>query len=328
MEPRKLTVLIVSFAYGGNGGVSSECPDIKYWTLRTYQAITSDKRVGKVAFAELSDTPITMTRNRAAQMALEGGFDVLVMVDSDMKPDKRLLEGDPLAKPFWESSFDFLYNHYDKGPVCVFAPYCGPDPVSMVYIFRWENTQNGDHNAPGLKMDMFPRTEAVRMAGISNVDGAGTGLCLWDTRLFNVLPKPWFDYEWKGDGPCCATCGQPKPGVRAEKASTEDCVHTRDMSLVGVELLGYNPVFCNWDAWAGHWKPKCIDKPYLPTATTVNHRMREAVLRGHQQNERMVMIPAEGVEQDGRFAVRPDETGRPDVSRPQLNGDSPQKVPG
>ena len=308
MVPRKLDVLVALFAYGGNGGTTSLSTDVSDWKAVTYAKALRDERVGRFAWTYISDTPITMTRNQAVIHAQRQGFDVLIMVDSDMYPDIRLGR-DPLAKPFWDSSFDYLYSHYEKGPVSVYSPYCGPDPhpnhggESMVYIFQWTNISNGDINEPGLKLEMFPRTEAVRMAGVQPVDAAGTGLCMFDMRLFDHLTMPYFDYEWKDDGPKCGHCGTYKPGPRAFKSSTEDCMHTRDMSLVGYRELGYNPVLCNWDAWSGHWKPRCVDKPYLPTVETVNDRFTQAVLRGHKANERMMVITPDGVSNGKPAAV-------------------------
>ena len=52
---------------------------------------------------------------------------------------------------------------------------------------------------------------------------------------------------------------------------------TRDLALAGVQKWGYNPVLCNWDAWAGHWKPKCVGKPHILSAKDVSSKLVEAV---------------------------------------------------
>ena len=48
---------------------------------------------------------------------------------------------------------------------------------------------------------------------------------------------------------------------------------TRDLSLVGSRELGYNPVKCNWDAWAGHWKPKCVGRPVTLSAKSLSSKI-------------------------------------------------------
>jgi hypothetical protein len=262
---QKFNVGIVTFSYGGNGGISSEVPDIREWMTPLVVDLSKDPRVDAIRIWNLADTPITMTRNRAVLQAREFGVDVLVMVDSDMKPD--LYSGASDAKPFFQSSFDFLVNHYAKGPCVIGAPYCGPPPVECVYVFRWNNQQNENPN-PDFQLEMYDRHTAVKMAGIQECAALPTGLIMYDMRAFaltepkTTADKPWFYYEWK-DHFC------------AEKASTEDVTMTRDLSLVGAQKLGYNPVYCNWDSWAGHWKPKCVGKPQVIAASGVSHKLKD-----------------------------------------------------
>jgi hypothetical protein len=262
---QKFNIGIVTFSYGGNGGISSEVPDIREWMTPLVVDLSRDPRVDQIRIWNLADTPITMTRNRAVLQARQYGVDVLVMVDSDMKPD--LNHGQPDAKPFFQSSFDFLVNHYPKGPVVIGAPYCGPPPVECVYVFRWNNMTTGNPN-PDFQLEMYDRHTAVKLAGIQECAALPTGLIMYDMRAFALTEpktpddKPWFYYEWK-DHFC------------ADKASTEDVTMTRDLSLVGTQKLGYNPVYCNWDSWAGHWKPKCVGKPQVITAEGVSKKMKD-----------------------------------------------------
>jgi hypothetical protein len=227
--------------------------------------LSQDSRVSSTQVWNLSDTPITMTRNRSVLMARQYGIDVLVMVDSDMKPD--MYSGLPDAKPFIESSFDFLVDHYAKGPVVIGAPYCGPPPNENVYVFRWQAHQS--HNAnPDFKLEMYDRDTAAKMAGIQECAALPTGLIMYDMRAFEVTePKtsadnPWFYYEYPDK-------------YQSEKSSTEDVTMTRDLSLAGTQKLGYNPVFCNWDAWAGHWKPKCVGKPQIVQAQDISAKLKQ-----------------------------------------------------
>ena len=54
-------------------------------------------------------------------MARQLECDVLVMVDSDMFPDMYVKESG--AKPFFQSSFDFLVSHYPQGDWRIGAPF-------------------------------------------------------------------------------------------------------------------------------------------------------------------------------------------------------------
>jgi hypothetical protein len=258
-------VAICTFSYGGNGGISSEVPDIREWMVPLVAEATNDPRIESLHVFNLSDTPITMTRNRAVVIAREKKADFLVMVDSDMKPDLYIGQ-DPAARKFFQSSLDFLVDHYPKGPACVGAPYCGPPPAECVYVFRWQNLQSHNPN-PDFSLEMYDRHTAAKMGGIQECAALPTGLIMYDMRCFDLTePKepgdhPWFYYEWK-DLHC------------SEKASTEDVTQTRDLSLVGMNKLGYSPVFCNWDAWAGHWKPKCVGKPVFLDPADVSNKLK------------------------------------------------------
>lgn len=278
MQPRKLDILLAQFSYGGNGGFQSEHPDVGRYIARLGIDSRDDDRIGRFKVKEFADTPITMCRNRAVKEALKGGFDCLLMIDSDMKPDCELGQ-DPTAKPFFASSFDYLYEHFDKGPVCIAAPYCGPPPYSNVYVFHWANGSNPDQTLNiDAKIEAFSRYQAERMTGIVPCAALPTGLILFDTRLFTVVPpKPkqgWFYYEWMD--------------VEAsEKASTEDVTATRDMAYHGQLKLGYNPVLCNFDSWAGHHKPLCVRKPRSIAIDHVNEQYAEAVRRNQRSDERI-----------------------------------------
>jgi len=262
---QKFSIGFCTFSYGGNGGISSEVPDVREWMIPAISKLSQDSRVSSTQVWNLSDTPITMTRNRSVLMARQYGVDVLVMVDSDMKPD--MYSGSPDAKPFIESSFDFLVDHYPKGPVVIGAPYCGPPPNENVYVFRWQAHQSFNAN-PDFKLEMYDRDTGAKLAGIQECAALPTGLIMYDMRAFEVTePKtpadnPWFYYEYPDK-------------YQSEKSSTEDVTMTRDLSLAGTQKLGYNPVFCNWDAWAGHWKPKCVGKPQIVQAQDISAKLKQ-----------------------------------------------------
>ena len=275
---QKFNIGLVTFSYGGNGGISSEVPDIREWMVPAVADLSKDERIGEIRIWNLADTPITMTRNRAVLQAREHKIDFLVMIDSDMKPDVSL--GQPHTKGFLPSSLDFMIEHYAKGPCVIGAPYCGPPPVECVYVFRWNNLQS-DNPDPDFQLEMYDRHTAVKMAGIQECAALPTGLIMYDMRAFELTEpktsedKPWFYYEWK-DHFC------------AEKASTEDVTMTRDLSLVGTQKLGYNPVYCNWDAWAGHWKPKCVGKPVVLAASGISDKMKACWSAGYEPDTKLI----------------------------------------
>jgi len=275
---QKFHIGLVTFSYGGNGGISSEVPDIREWMVPAIADLSKDERIGEIRIWNLADTPITMTRNRAVLQAREHGIDFLVMIDSDMKPD--VCVGQPHTKGFLPSSLDFMIEHYTKGPCVIGAPYCGPPPVECVYVFRWNNLQSDNPN-PDFQLEMYDRHTAVKMAGIQECAALPTGLIMYDMRAFELTEpktaedKPWFYYEWK-DHFC------------AEKASTEDVTMTRDLSLVGTQKLGYNPVYCNWDAWAGHWKPKCVGKPVVLAASGISDKMKACWAAGYEPDTKLI----------------------------------------
>lgn len=303
MIPAKLHVFFSFFPYGGNGSTSSEHPNIRNWFAKTIAYCKTDPRIGELTTRDYADTPITMTRNRAVVEAREVGADVLVMIDSDQHID-LYTDIDDRAKDFFPSTFDFLYNRKMNGLVTtVGAPYCGPPPSECVYIFKWCNDETGHPNADH-KLSMYSREEGAVAAGIQPVAALPTGCIMFDMKMFDItdpkleyqallakygdpkiaraLTNPWFYYEWKDIYACT-------------KASTEDVTVSRDMVLCAYAKLGYNSMFCNWDAWVGHYKPKCVGKPVLLTSESINDKYREAVLSCRKPDHRLKLIPQQTV---------------------------------
>lgn len=278
---QKFNVAFAHFAYGGNGGISSETPDIREWQVPLVVELSRSDRIGDIRIFNISDTPITMSRNRAIVQAREMKADVLVMVDSDMRPDLYLGQ-DANAKPFFQSSFDFLAHHYSKGPCVIGAPYCGPPPVECVYVFRWQNMRSANAN-PDFQLEMYDRHTAAKMAGIQECAALPTGLIMFDMRVFDLIEpadasaKPFAYYEWSDK-------------YAQQKASTEDVTMTRDISMTGAQKLGYSPVFCNWDAWAGHWKPLCVGKPQIVEATGISEKLKRCWEANYDPNTRIVEL--------------------------------------
>lgn len=306
MQPRKLKLAFAFMPFGGVGSAQSEHPDIRNWLIPTIHKAKSDPRIDPdIIYRDHADIPLDMVRNELVGWARENGADVLVMVDSDNSPD-IMLGLDAVAKPFFDTSFDFLYNHYEKGPVVIGAPYCGP-PVQPdgsgaenVYVFQWKNW-NSVTPTQGMALRAFEREEAAMRVGIEPVAALPTGCIMFDMRAFDLIPHPYFSYEFEGDGPECETCGCKKPGPRRAKCSTEDVVTTRNISLNGCIQLGYNPILCNWDAWAGHWKPRCVGKPVILTADRVGAALKRAVEHGVRSDVRTTHVHR------GNLPVHPDD---------------------
>lgn len=330
-SPFKFNIFFGFPSYGGNGGISSEVPDIREWMTNLAVDMRKDPRIGEVTWRTIGDTPVTMVRNRFVRLAREHGAHVLVMADSDMKPD-LLLGRDPSAEPFFQSSFDFLVRHYGKGPCMIGAPYCGPPDVKEnVYVFHVESNGSKRGDETRFSLEQFTRQQAALMTGISEVAALPTGLIMYDMRLFdltdpvlqvrqmleegrtlqeaNRLAEPWFSYEY----PDC---------YQDRKASTEDVVNTRNISFKAADSLGYNPTFCNWDAWAGHYKPWCVGKPEVYRVEHAARSLRVAIDSGIGSRDQMIDLDSANrdVSLDG-WGFRDTGVGRALTAGP-LNGGS------
>lgn len=286
----KFKVMIARFPGG-----ASDHPDTTDWLVETVLKAKADPRIEQVLPWRIDDTPITMGRNRCIEVAKKAGVDILVMIDSDMKPD-AYLSGNPqqqghdhLARPFWDSSLDFLLQHV--GPCMIAAPYCGRPPHENIFVFQWANKQS-DHQNIDISVEQFTREQAALMRGVQEVAALPTGLIMIDMRAIQVLTPPYFYYEWEDK-------------TESVKASTEDVTFTRDASLAGVKC------YCNWDAWAGHWKLKCVGKPIPLSVSDVRESFRDAVLRNQPSNERILMVN-EGV----RPRLPPPKKGKKTKAQP------------
>lgn len=296
---QKVDVLIALFSYAGNGGVSAILPEIAMWLVKTCQTMKADPRIGRVNIRRYGDIPLTMERNRVVKDAKDGQFDVIVMIDSDNQPDGYLGRR-PWAVPFWESSFDFAFKRLLRGlPSVVACPYCGPPPHPVnggeenVYVFYCEDDQTGD-NRPGYRFTAYSRQHAALMRGIQEIAAGPTGVILYTTNAFDLMPidrrpvseiladllagtltpeqaerklkmQSWFWYEFTDQ-------------FQSMKASTEDVTNTREIQMAGLVKHKESVVFCNWDAWALHAKPRYVGMPEPVRMEAVSAVFQEAVL--------------------------------------------------
>lgn len=258
--------LKLMFARFPGGGM--DAADVTDWLVGAVIAAKSEPRISEVLNFRITDTPITMGRNACIEAAKKSGVDFLVMVDNDMKPDAYLpanphkLLPDPTARPFFESSFEFAYQQRKLGKPCIIgAPYCGPPPFENVYVFQWSDWETGEPtDTADIRLEQFTREEAAKLHGIQQVAALPTGLIIIDMQAIPHTDPPYFYYEWEDE-------------TESKKASTEDVTFTRDLGLNGV------PQFCNWDAWCGHWKKKCVGRPILHSSQSLNARFRKRVLQ-------------------------------------------------
>ena len=338
MTPRSLSVLIAGFPYGGNGGISSQIPEVGDYIANLLGEMKADPRIERVVRKNISDTPITMTRNAMCKAALDMGIDLILMIDSDNAPD-YLVGKDEFAKPFWKTSFDYIYENWDRGPMIIGAPYCGPPPEECVYVFEWTKHAEGIAEARQ-SIAMYGRNAAAIKSGIQPVAAIATGVILIDTRILrDTNPKDrfdwylsqgfsraeardkmtgWFYYEWEDE-----YCSQ--------KASTEDVTFTRDMSLFGIHKYGFNPVHCNWDAWAVHYKPHRVMKPTILGVDQLADTLIRAARMNIPSNARMVNVDfTQGLLATGAGLSTPPGAHRlpgPDPDRPPGGGDDPGGEP-
>lgn len=247
----------------GDGTYRKETAHWLMWLARKY---ADDPRYDLLKPIVHTDTPADMVRNRIVRDAQAQGADLLLMVDSDMDPDYYwAVERSPEARPFVPSSLEFL-EKLDR-PAVIAAPYCGPPPNEYVYVFEWKWGEVS-HDFDG-KLQMYDRTAAAMHRGVTQVAALPTGLILFDMRVFDLLPPPWFYYEYKDQ-------------YRTHKASTEDVTFSRDCALCRI------PIYCNWDAWARHIKTKAVGRPQQQTVDIVHPRISRIVAAGWEPGSAVV----------------------------------------
>lgn len=291
VKPEKRRYSLAVCRFPGN---NAEHPASSGWVIAMGPKWMSDTRISRVIPLRRSDTPIHMVRNLLVKKALDEGADYILMIDSDMQPDVE-----PDGLPFWDTSWKFMLDRrareheyreaarinptwFDSGkdfegacferfpPATIAAPYCGPPPSESVYVMKWDIPESNTLQ-PNYKLKMFERSEATRFSGIMQVAALPTGLILYDSRVFRRLPPPWFNYEYTDE-------------YMTEKSSTEDIYQTRNASLIGMTQ------FVNWDAWAGHIKPKVVRKPRLVCIDDVPNMMADAIRKGIRGDQKVVVL--------------------------------------
>lgn len=276
---KKIKIMFARFP-GGN----VDRKEITDWLIGTVLAAKADPRIDDDLLNwSISDTPITMGRNLCMEVAKQRDVDFVLMIDNDMSPDLYLGSNcyreyaDPSARPFFQSSFDFALQQRRRGePCCIGAPYCGPPPHENIYVFHWTTKEtNRPIDEADMSIEQYSREHAVTLRGIQEAAALPTGLILIDMQVLKFTDPPYFYYEWDDV-------------TESKKASTEDVTFTRNLSLNGC------PQFCNWDAWAGHFKMKCVGRPKTLSARSLNSRFRRRVLEEYNitsPKEQLIILP-------------------------------------
>jgi glycosyltransferase involved in cell wall biosynthesis len=218
------SILVATFAYEHYVLASQ-----KSWYGKTMFEAQASGTVKRLAELPIKKFPTDVARNHSVEVAKEGGYDYLLMMDHDIDPHPD----------FWKRSWGWMVAHRATGPCVVAAPYCSGTPERVLaFIFENLATENPD---PDFRIECISRYQAAQLSGFHRVAAVGTGMILWDMRVFDYLAKPYFAYEYNED---CTNAD-----------STEDIVATRNLALQGI------PIWCDFDCWCGHLKLRMSHKP-------------------------------------------------------------------
>lgn len=238
-RPVRLLVTVLTYAKSVGADVFAYCCGVG-------PSLASDDRVENVVVSYTHGYPTDVVRNSIVAEARRAGFHYVLMLDDDMAPDLLVREGAP---PFAKTALDFALAH--DGPCVVAAPYCSGPPEQQVLVMKNREYFPDAGGGCGFKLDKYTRDEASVQTGVGRVSALATGCMLVDLRTFDVLPPPWFAYEYDD------------PPYNTRLASTEDVVFSRSCDWVGI------PQFCAWDCWAGHVKTYTTGRPTLAPVTTI-----------------------------------------------------------
>lgn len=251
-EPVDILVNVFTYAKQVGAEVFSYCCGVG-------PQFQGDSRVGRVMVSYTHGYPTDRCRNAACLQAKADGFHFLLMLDDDMQPD-MLVGKEPEAVPFLPAALTFALQH--AGPCVVGAPYCGAPPSQDVMVMKNRAYAPDQPDGMGMKLDRYTRDEAAVMRGIQQVSALPTGCLLIDLRILDILPPPWFSYEYDD------------PPYNTKLASTEDVVFTRNADWLGV------PQYCAWDCWAGHVKTFITGKPYVAPVKQIPESVYKAWSKG------------------------------------------------
>jgi hypothetical protein len=226
-------------------GSGFEHPEIGCWLFGTASELVAHRLVSRVVHHSPQSPRILMNRNGMANTAREQGFDYLLMVDPDMRPD-MYCEGAiqdneipkiPSARKFVQTALEFLAQN----PFSVIAaPACGAPPNRIVNVFR--SRGEGDPS----RVTHEEAEIAVKEGAIEQVTAIGSGMIMIPTVVFSVLKPPYFDDLYDDD-------------TKSSLKMSQDVYFTNSCTECGI------PVFCAWCSWAGHHKDALVGCPGIDT---------------------------------------------------------------
>lgn len=224
-----------------SAGHFSELTPFVTWFAALSFRLGRDPRIKDVIYQQPNSPRILLNRNLIVKSALESKCDFLLMVDPDMQPD--FLANELGAIDFWKSSFEFMLRN--RGCV-IGAPACSGYPKRDPCVWRLDPEMD--------KVVRVTREEAGRQRPcLEQVSAIGTGLMLIDMQIFDKLEQPWFD------------------DVYLDKSKTR-LTMSQDVWFCRQVNKAEFPVFCNWSAWAAHWKYEPVCRPEIDTEITIGRR--------------------------------------------------------
>jgi hypothetical protein len=240
----KQTWSVMLARFPGSGMERTEIVD---WIAQAQVWGHANERIGKILnWQHISGAlPVSAARNRSVRDAIDLGVDFLVMLDSDMAPDIG-------SKPFLPTAFDFATERWQTVPTVIAAPYLMGAPESKPVVGRWASNNGGSN----IFVSMYTREEAATMTGIQPAPFLGTGLTLFDVRVFAGFTvgertikaaPPWFEFEFEEPYHDKVVCG-------------EDIHCTRNIAGA-FAAYGLETNYCAWDCWSDHVKSVRQGKP-------------------------------------------------------------------
>lgn len=216
----------------------------KYLSLFASQAVYQLARlpyIGKVDIEIHDSARILLNRNSIARDAICKGYDYILFVDPDMRPDVHLKDSRyPQALGFIHSSM----QHIRENPFCVIAaPALSERPEMKVNVFVYDEASVKKFR----RMDHTEAYERHQSPRIEQVHAIGTGLMLIDTVIFARLQHPYFDDIYTDD-------------TKTDLAMSQDIYFTSACTAAGI------PVFANFYSWAGHCKSDVLSADDLTPA--------------------------------------------------------------
>lgn len=186
----------------------------------------------------LTKFPTNVCRNILVRECQNMRVDYLMMVDNDSEIYNGIREPSGKVHPgTFETFFTFLRKQ--SKPSVIAAPYCSGD--GQVQVLKFTTDQVVQHPLDSFRIMQTNREFAASKTGFEKVDSIGTHCIMFDMRVFDAIPKPYFSYQYNED--------------ETEVIETEDCWCMRHLFYAGV------PVYCGWDFWSGHFKESRIYKP-------------------------------------------------------------------